>query len=141
MSSEDLKAVLHSDFFVEVRDVAKEPEQDDVERLDTLLGWLGLELLGEDWQVIDLERARLLLDDVLGQDLMGGFRVRHDLPPEQIMERFLANFDLPQARFYTNVKAWNEDDASTWTPFTRGGLCITVACCDGQRVGMLWTDQ
>jgi hypothetical protein len=141
MSNEELKAVLHSDFYVEFRDVTKEPAQDDVERLDSLLDALGLERLGADWQAIDLEQAKLLLDDVLGEDLMGGFRVRHDLPPEQILARFLGNFDLPQARFYTNVKVWNEDDASSWTPFTKGGLCVTVACCDGQRVGMLWTDQ
>ena len=48
---------------------------------------------------------------------------------------------MDEARFYTNVKTWRDDDASTWTPFTKGGLCVCVACCDGQQVGMLWTDQ
>ena len=139
--SQDLKTMLHSDFYVEFRDHDKEPAVDDRERLDTLLDWLGLDRLGADWQVIDRERAQLLLDDVLREDLMGGFRVRHPVPHAQILERFLANFDLAQARFYTNVKAWNEDDASSWTPFTRGGLCVCIACCDGARVGMLWTDQ
>ncbi len=137
----DLGAVLHSDFFVEFRDVGEDPEAEDIERLDHLLERLELDPLGSSWQLIDLERARLLLDDVLGEDLMGGFRVRHTAPPEQILERFLGNFELGQARFYTNVTEWKQDDASSWTPFTRGGLCVCVACCDGARVGMLWTDQ
>jgi len=139
--SNDLKAQLHSDFYVEFEDVTADQEAEDVERLDALMDRLALFPLGNDWQLIDLERARLLMDDVLGEDLMGGHRVRHTLPPDQILERFLDNFDARVARFYTNVKVWNEDDASSWTPFTKGGLCICLACCDGQRVGMLWTDQ
>ena len=137
----ELAAVLHSDFYVEFQDVTELPRVDDLERLDALLYRLELIPLGSDWQAIDLERAKLLLDDVLGEDLMGGFRVRHTLPPEEILERFLANFELGKARFYTNVKSWKDDDASSWTPITKGGLCVCVACCDGVRVGMLWTDQ
>jgi hypothetical protein len=139
--STDLSTVLHSDFYVEFQDVSEDPQVDDRERLDTLLNWLELFPLGADWQAIDLDRAKLLLDDVLGEDLMGGFRVRHRLPHVEILDRFLANFDLTQARFYTNVKSWKDDDASSWTPITKGGLCVCVACCDGVRVGMLWTDQ
>ncbi len=139
--SEDLKTMLHSDFFVEFRDIDKEPAVDDRERLDTLLDWLGLERLGANWRTIDRQRAELLLDDVLREELMGGWKVRHPVPHTQILERFLANFDLAQARFYTNVDDWNDDNASSWTPFTKGGLCVCIACCDGVRVGMLWTDQ
>jgi hypothetical protein len=139
--SDDLATVLHSDFFVEFADAGEEPAVDDRERLDALLNSLDLLPLGDDWQAIDLERARMLLDDVLGEELMGGFRVRHRAPPETILEGFLARFARGKARFYTNVKTWNDDDASSWTPFTKGGLCVCVACCDGLQVGMLWTDQ
>lgn len=137
----DLAASLHTDFHVELRDVDGPPEHSDIERLDDLFDTLELDPLGSDWQAIDLERARLLLDDVLRTDLMGGWKVRHHDPPERILERFLASFELDQARFYTNVKTWNHDDASSWTPFTKGGLCVCIACCDGRQVGMLWTDQ
>jgi hypothetical protein len=136
-----LRAALRSDFFIELQDVTVDPHLDDLDRLDRLLNGLDLTPLGEDWQPIALEQARLLLDDVLGHDLMGGFRVQHSLPPAEILERFLENFELGQGRFYTNVETWNADGASSWTPFTRGGLCVCVACCDGVRVGMLWTDQ
>lgn len=139
--TEDLAAVLHADFFVELIDASQPPELEDIERLDRLLEGLDLFPLGDDWRAIDLEQARLLLDDVLGTDLGAGQRVRHALSPERILELFLGHFRLDQARFYTNVKTWNQDDAASWTPFTRGGLCVCVACCDSLQVGLLWTDQ
>jgi hypothetical protein len=139
--TDSIRAMLHTDFYVEFQDLDEPTERADIERLDALLGRLELIPLGKSWEAISAEQAALLLDDVLGEDLMGGFRVRHPEAPERILARFMASFDAGSARFYTNVHSWREDDASHWTPFTRGGLCVCVAGCDGRQVGMLWTDQ
>ncbi len=137
----ELRAALHADFFVELRDDRGDPGSSDVQRLDALLDSLDLLPLETGWQLIDLSQAKALLDDVLGETLGGGVPVVHRLPPDRILAGFLASFDTRRARFYTNVTAWRGGDASSWTPFTRGGRCVCVACCDDRQAGMLWTDQ
>lgn len=132
---------MRADFFVERRDVSREPEAQDIARLDALLDSLDLVPLGAGWQPIELEQAPLLLEQLLDSPYTSGIRGDSGASAKRSLDIFLSSFDVRRVRAYSNLQAGRGADASTWTPFTRGGRCVCVACCDDLQAGMLWIDR
>ncbi len=140
LGCERLAAGLHSEFGVALFERAPAASQPRA-ALDALLQSQGLQPLGERWNPLPAERAISLLGDLVREDLLGGWKVRHALPAEQIIALFTGLFDADSVAWFSNVHSWREDDSSRWTPFSAGGMCVCLAGWDAHRLGLLWTDQ